>query len=156
MIKETHLSARKRTIPKGDLVFDISGVEKATESISPLAPNSALLEDWNNDRIRWKEYVERYLLQLYRDKRVDTLLDEIISLSMEGDVWLVGLEEDYPCPRFLVKQIIEKVLYERKVVASMKDYAEQYHKFKNMTKSQTIKMKKSGFSCSSPVSRLPG
>jgi hypothetical protein len=85
-----------------------------------------------------------------------SLLDEIISLSMERDVWLVGLEEDYPCPRFLVKQIIEKVLYERKVVVSMKDYAEQYHKFKNMTKSQTFKMKKSSLSCSGPTSRLPG
>jgi hypothetical protein len=145
-----------RTIPKGDLVFDISEFEKARGSISPLAPNPALLEDWNSDRIRWKEYVERYLLQLYRDKMAGSLLDEIISLSMERDVWLVGLEEDYPCPRFLVKQIIEKVLYERKVVVTMKDYAEQYHKFKNMTKSQTIKMKKSSLSCSGPTSRLPG
>ena len=103
-----------------------------------------LLEDWNNDRIRWKEYVEKYFLQLYHNQRARSLLDEIISLSMERDVWLVGLEKNYPCHRFLLKQIIEKVLYERKAIASMGDYSEQYRKFKNMTKSQAFKMKKLG------------
>jgi hypothetical protein len=42
-----------------------------------------------------------------------------------------------------VKQIIEKILYERKVIASLEDYSEQYRKFKNMTQSQTAKAKKS-------------
>jgi hypothetical protein len=115
-----------------------------------------LLEDWNNDRIRWKEYVERYFLQLYHDQRAGSLLDEIISLSMERNVWLVGLEKDYPCHRFLLKQIIEKVLYEKKVIAFMNDYSEQYRTFKNMTKSQAIKMKKGGSPSSVPASRLPG
>ena len=143
MIKETHRSAKKRTIPKGDLVFDISGVRQGRQSLNQLAPSRQLLEDWQNDRIRWKEYVERYFLQLYHDQRARSLLDEIIALSMERDVWLVGLEQDYPCQRFLVKQIIEKILYERKVIASLEDYSEQYRKFKNMTKSQIAKAKKS-------------
>lgn len=156
MIKETHLSAKRRTIPKGDLIFDISGFGKGRRSISPLAPSPVLSEDWNNDRIRWKEYVERYFLQLYHDQRAGSLLDEIISLSMERDVWLVGLERDYPCHRFLLKQIIEKVLYERKVIASMKDYSEQYRKFKNLTKSQAFKIRKSGSHSLLPASRLPG
>lgn len=156
MIKETYLSAKKRTIPKVDLVFDISGFGKERRSISPLAPSLMLLEDWNNDRIRWKEYVERYFLQLYHDQRARSLLDEIISLSMERDVWLVGLEKTYPCHRFLLKQIIEKVLYERKAIASMEDYSEQYREFKNMTKSQAFKMKKSSSPSSVPTSRLLG
>lgn len=156
MIKETHRSVKKRTIPKGDVIFDITGFKKDRRSVSPLAPSRLLLEDWNNDRIRWKEYVERYFLQLYHDQRAGILLDEIISLSMERDVWLVGLEKDYPCPRFLLKQVIEKVLYERKVIASMKDYSEQYYKFKNMTRSQANKTKKSGLSSPVPSSRLPG
>ena len=156
MIKETHLSARKRAIPKGDFIFDITGFGKGKRSTSPLAPSRLLLEDWNNDQIRWKEYVERYFLQLYHDQRAGSLLDEIISLSIKRDVWLVGLEKGYPCPRFLLKQVIEKVLYERKVIASMKDYSDQYHKFKNMTRSQAIKTKKSGLSSPVPASRLPG
>ena len=156
MIKETYLSAKKRTIPKVDLVFDISGFGKERRSISPLAPSLMLLEDWNNDRSRWKEYVERYFLQLYHDQRARSLLDEIISLSMERDVWLVGLEKTYPCHRFLLKQIIEKVLYERKAIASMEDYSEQYREFKNMTKSQAFKMKKSSSPSSVPTSRLLG
>jgi len=150
VIKETHLSVRKRTIPKGDLIFNISGFGKGRRSITPLAPGRVLLEDWNNDRIRWKEYVERYFLQLYHDKRAGILLDKITSLSMERDVWLVGLEKDYPCHRFLLQQIIEKILYERKVIASIKDYSDQYRKFKNLTKSQAIKMK-----TSCPSSSLP-
>jgi hypothetical protein len=156
VIKETYLSAKKRTIPKVDLVFDISGFGQERRSISPLAPSLMLLEDWNNDRIRWKEYVERYFLQLYHDQRARSLLDEIISLSMERDVWLVGLEKTYPCHRFLLKQIIEKVLYERKAIASMEDYSEQYREFKNMTKSQAFKMKKSSSPSSVPTSRLLG
>lgn len=156
MIKETHLSAKKKTIPKGDLIFDISGFRKGRRSISPLAPSRVLLEDWNNDRMRWKEYVERYFLQLYHDQRAGSLLDEIISISMERDVWLVGLEKEYPCHRFLLMQIIQKILYERGVIASVTDYSEQYGKFKNMTKSQTINVKTSGAHSSVPASRLPG
>jgi uncharacterized protein YeaO (DUF488 family) len=156
VIKETHLSAKKRTIPKGDLIFDISRFRKGRRSISPLAPSRMLLEDWNNDRMRWKEYVERYFLQLYHDQRAGSLLDEIISISMERDVWLLGLEKEYPCHRFLLMQIIEKVLYERGVIASVTDYSEQYGKFKNMTKSQTINVKTSGAHSSVPAPRLPG
>lgn len=156
MIKETHLSATKKAISKGDLIFDISGFGKGQRSTNPLTPRRVLLEDWDNDRIKWKEYVERYFLQLYRDRRAGSLLDEIISLSMEKDVWLVGLEKDYPCHRFLLKQTIEKALYERKAIASVKDYSQQYCKFKNMTKSQAIKMKKSGSPFLVPASRLPG
>ena len=121
MIKETHLSAKKRTIPKGDLIFDISGSRKGRRSISPLAPSHLLLEDWDNDRMRWKEYVEKYFLQLYHDQTAGSLLEEIISISMERDVWLVGLEKEYPCHRFLLMQILEKVLFERKVIASVTD-----------------------------------
>jgi uncharacterized protein YeaO (DUF488 family) len=156
VIKETYLSAKGRTIPKGDLVFDISGSGKARRPMSSLAPNRVLLEDWNEDRIKWKEYVERYFQQLASDPRARSLLDEIISLTTERDVWLVGLEKDYPCHRFLVKQIIEKVLYERKVIASVEDYSEQYRTFKNMTKSQAAKMKTSGSPSSVLPSLLPG
>jgi hypothetical protein len=53
-------------------------------------------------------------------------------------------------------QIIEKVLFERKVIASVTDYSEQYGKFKNMTKSQAIQVKKSGGHSSVPAPRLPG
>lgn len=156
MIKETHLSAKKRIIPKGDLIFDISGFRKGRRSISPLAPSPLLSEDWDNDRIRWKEYVEKYFLQLYHDRRAGSLLEEIISIAMERNVWLVGLEKEYPCHRFLLIQIIEKVLFERKVIASVKDYSEQYGKFKNMTKSQAIQVKTSGGHSSVPAPRLPG
>ncbi len=83
-------------------------------------------------------------------------MDEIISISMERDVWLVCLEKEYPCHRFLLMQIIEKVLYERGVIASVTDYSEQYGKFKNMTKSQAINVKTFGAHSSAPAPRLPG
>ena len=154
MIKETCFSGKERIIPKGDVVFDISGLGKGRHSTRLLAPSRKLLEDWNEDRMKWKEYVERYFQQLYDDQRARNLLEEVISLSMEKDVWLVGLEKDYPCHRFLLKQIVEKVLFERKVIDSLEDYSEQYHTFKNMTKSQVMRMKKSGNSSPVPPSRL--
>lgn len=155
MIKETCQSESKEAIRQGSLVFDVSGFGRGKQSVSSLTPSRVLLEDWNEDRITWKEYVERYFQQLYNDQRARSLLQEIISLSMKRDVWLVGLEKDYPCHRFLLKQIVEKVLYERKVITSVEDYSEQYRKFKNMTRSQIIKTKKSG--CPPPIHipRLP-
>ena len=155
MIRETSLSERKKGIPTGDLVFDVSGCGGEGQPISSLAPSRVLLKDWNGDRIRWKEYVERYFQQLYDDRRARSLLEEIISLSMERDVWLVGLEKDYPCHRFLLKQIVEKVLYERRVITSVEDYSEQYRKYKNMTRSQIITTKKSGSPPPIPIPRLP-
>jgi hypothetical protein len=74
---------------------------------------------------------------------------------MKRDVWLVGLEKDYPCHRFLLKQIVEKVLYERNVITSVGDYSEQYRKFKNMTRSQIIKTKNSGPPPPIHIPRLP-
>ncbi len=154
MIKETCFSGKERIIPKGDVVFDISGLGKGRHGTRLLAPSRKLLEDWNEDRIKWKEYVERYFQQLYDDQRARNFLKEVISLSMEKNVWLVGLEKDYPCHRFLLKQIVEKVLFERKVIDSLEDYSEQYRMFKNMTKSQVMRMKKSGNSSPVPPSRL--
>ena len=155
MIRETHLRGKEKRIPRGDIVFDITGVgSKDSRSVSPLAPSRLLLDDWNNDRIRWKDYVERYFLQIYQDQKAMLLLNRIISLSMEKDIWLVGLEQDYPCQRFLLKQIIEKVLYERKVVSSVRDYSEEYRKCKNLTKSQVFRMKKSNPSVPIPPSLL--
>lgn len=156
MIKEACLSEGKRIIPKGDVVFDVSGLGKGRQRTTLLAPSRKLLEDWNEDRIRWKEYVERYFQQLYHDQEAMSLLQEVISLSVERDVWLVGLEKDYPCHRFLLKQVVEKVLYERRVIASMEDYSEQYRTFKNMTKSQVMRMKKPSLSSPVPPSRLLG
>ncbi|MCK5551550.1 MAG: DUF488 family protein [Deltaproteobacteria bacterium] len=155
MIKEACQSKSKRAIRKGDLVFDVSGFGRGRQSGSSLTPSRVLLEDWKGDRIRWKEYVERYFQQLYNDQGARSLLQEIISLSMERDVWLVGLEKDYPCHRFLLKQIVEKVLYERKTIASVEDYSEQYRTFKNMTRSQIIKVKKSGSPPPIPIPCLP-
>jgi uncharacterized protein YeaO (DUF488 family) len=154
VIKETCFSGKERIIPKEDVVFDISGLGKGRHRTRLLAPSRKLLEDWNEDRIKWKEYVERYFQQLYDDQRARNLLEEVISLSMEKDVWLVGLEKDYPCHRFLLKQIVEKVLFEREVIDSLEDYSEQYRTFKNMTKSQVIRLKKSGNSSPVPPSRL--
>jgi hypothetical protein len=156
VIKEACLSEGKRIIPEGDVVFDISGVRTGRQRTTPLAPSRKLLEDWNEDRIRWKEYVERYFQQLYHDQEALSLLEEVISLSVERDVWLVGLEKEYPCHRFLLKQVVEKVLYERRVIASVEDYSEHYRTFKNMTKSQVMGMKKPGNSSSVPPSRLLG
>jgi hypothetical protein len=154
VIKETCLSETKRAIRKGALVFDVSGFGRRGEPVCSLTPGHVLLEDWNENRIRWKEYVERYFQQLYNDQRAGSLLQEIISLSMERDVWLVGLEKDYPCHRFLLKQIVEKVLYERRVIASVEDYSEQYRQFKNMTRFQIIKTKKSGSPPPVPIPHL--
>ncbi len=148
MIKDTYYSVRKRVVPQGDVVFDISRFRKKKAAISPLAPSQDLLRDWNEDRIVWKEYVERYYQELKAKKEVDPLIGKIADLAAHEDVWLVCMEREYPCHRFLVKEVIERILVARGILEEPEDYSELFVVYKNLTRSEIKGMrerrKKSG------------
>lgn len=136
MIKETYYSVRKKIVPQRDVVFDISRFRKKKVDISPLAPSQDLLRDWNEDRIVWKEYVERYYQELKTKKEVDPLIAKIADLAAQEDVWLVCMEREYPCHRFLVKQVIERILVARGILKDPEDYSELFVLHKNLTRSE--------------------
>jgi uncharacterized protein YeaO (DUF488 family) len=136
MIRETYLAVKKRVVPPEDVVLDISRFRKKNENISPLAPSRELLYDWNQDRMTWKDYVERYYQELRENREAASLIQEIADQASQKDVWLVCLERGYPCHRFLVKQIIERMLVGRGVLQEPEDYSEHYNLCKNLTRSE--------------------
>jgi uncharacterized protein YeaO (DUF488 family) len=136
VIKETYYSVRKKIVPQRDVVFDISRFRKKKVAISPLAPSQDLLRDWNEDRIVWKEYVERYYQELKAKKEVDPLIAKIADLAAQEGVWLVCMEREYPCHRFLVKQVIERILVARGILKEPEDYSELFVLHKNLTRSE--------------------
>jgi len=142
MIKETYLSAKRKVVLPGDMVLDISRFRKKNGDISPLAPSRQLLNDWNKGRIVWKEYVERYYQALRQNKDASPLIEEIADLAVQEDVWLVCVEKEYPCHRFLVKQIIERILVARGALKEPEDYSEDYRVCKNLTRSEIMAMRK--------------
>jgi len=136
MIKETSTSSKKRVVPQGDVVLDISRSKKNKTDVSAFAPSQGLQNDWKQGRIVWKQYVERYYGELRENEEVSSLITEIADLAVEEDVWLVSMEREYPCHRFLVKQIIERILAARGVLKEPEDYSESYRSCKNLTHSQ--------------------
>jgi uncharacterized protein YeaO (DUF488 family) len=138
MIKETYRAVKKKVVSQGDVVLDISRFRKKKGDVSPLAPSRELLKDWNQDRIVWKDYVERYYQQLRENKAATSLIEEIAHLAAREDVWLVCMERGYPCHRFLVKEIVEKMLVARGVFEESEDYSEYYRLYKNLTRSEIM------------------
>ena len=133
MIRDTYYSIKNKVIPQEDVVLDISRFRKRKADISPLAPSQELLDDWNQGRIVWKEYVERYYQELRENEAVHSLIQHIADLAAREDVWLVCMEKQYPCHRFLVKEVIERILVARGLLEKTEDYSERYGLFKNLT-----------------------
>jgi uncharacterized protein YeaO (DUF488 family) len=138
MIREIAVSDRKRTIRPDDVVFEIYRSREQGRNTSPLAPSHDLMSDWNAGRAVWKEYVERYYTELRANREATSLMERMADLAAKKDVWLVGLEEGYPCPRFLVKQIIERMLVARGVLNEPEDYSAQYGACKNLTRAEIL------------------
>lgn len=143
MIRETYLAARKRVVLPGDVVLDISRFRKKKGEISPLAPSQELLDDWNQGRIVWKAYVERYYQELKENNEASSLIEGIAELAAGKDVWLVCKEREYPCHRFLVKQVIERILAARGVLMEPEDYSEHYDRYKNYTRPEITALRQS-------------
>lgn len=143
MIKETYLAVRKKIVPPADMVLDISRFRKKEGEISPLAPSRELLNDWNQDRLPWKDYVERYYQELKEKKEASSAIQQIADLAAEQDVWLVCMEKEYPCHRFLVKETVERILVAQGVLNKPKDYSEYYRLYKNLTRSEITTLSRS-------------
>lgn len=128
-IKETYKG--DPNIPPGAFVMDISPF-----SGSPLSPSHELMDAWWSDTITWKEFVEKYYQEIFSKPLANDLIKWIIENSQKGDIWLVCEEREYPCHRYLIKYIIEKVHLERGLKEEVEDYSEHYRTFKNRRISQ--------------------
>jgi hypothetical protein len=51
-----------------------------------------------------------------QSKAAHSLIQHLADLAAREDVWLVCMEKEYPCHRFLVKEVIERMLVARGVL----------------------------------------
>jgi hypothetical protein len=118
-------------LPEGTFVMDISPY-----SGSPLSPSGELMDAWWGDKITWKEFVERYFQEIFSNPHAKEIIDLLIESSQKMDIWLICDEKEYPCHRYLIKSIVERVHMERGLTDNLDDYSEEYNEFKNKRLSQ--------------------
>jgi len=130
-IKETYIG--DPCIPIDAHVVDVSH-----RAGSPLSPSFELMDAWSGDDIPWKEFVERYLEEISSRPLANELMKQIIESSQKMDIWILCEEKEYPCHRYLIKYLVERVHFERGLMESFDDYVEEYQRFKNKRRSQII------------------
>lgn len=107
MLKESYL-AKMRRLPK-DIVKIV--VTRAVGHV--LSPSNALLWDYKNGNITWEEY-ERRFYQEMDNEIAKKAMREIKLLAKDRDVFLICYEKQYPCHRFLLIDMINKLDEEEK------------------------------------------
>jgi len=140
-LKETYLAVKNLTIPHQEIVVDVTPLRKGSK-LSPLAPEAALSKQWSQNGLVWKEYVERYYQQIQAGKEAMNLLTWLIETSARETVWLVGLEKEYPGPRFLIIEVVDKVHHARGIISSPREYSTYYALYKNLDRGRIALMKK--------------
>ncbi len=140
-LKETYLSSNKKPGPADVHVIDVTPLRRG-RMLNPLAPEEALSREWSRNEIPWKVYVERYYHQIKNSEEANHVLNWIIEHSATETIWLIGLETEYPGPRFLIIEVVDKVHHARGVIDAPRDYSDLYEQYKNLTLAQISRLKK--------------
>ena len=81
---------------------------KIDEWHKELAPSKELLSDWNNGKIDWQEYEQRYHKEMDAQKES---IQQIATRSRTETITLLCKEEtDEHCHRRLLKKLIEECI----------------------------------------------
>jgi uncharacterized protein YeaO (DUF488 family) len=102
MLKESYL-ANARNLPKNVIKIVVT---RSAEHM--LSPSKKLLWDYKNGRIDWDGYVKTFYREMDNPACV-AVMREIKKLANENDVYLLCYEKKYPCHRFLLLDMIEKL-----------------------------------------------
>ncbi len=138
---ETHFAIQAKTVPPYSMVVNVTPLRRG-RMLNPLAPDEPLSREWSANTLAWKDYVERYYRQIHEDPAATGLLNWIIDKAADEDVWLVGLEKEYPGARFLVIEVVDKVHAARGIIKSARQYADLYWRYRDMTRSEIDFLKK--------------
>jgi hypothetical protein len=140
-LKETYLAAKRRPPVAGVHLIDVTPLRKG-RMLSLLAPDEELTRAWSRNEIKWKEYVELYYRQIQKNEAATHLLNWIIEHSATETVWIRGLEKEYPGPRFLIIEVVDKVHSARRLIDAPRDYSDLYERYKNLTRFQITLIQK--------------
>lgn len=107
MLKESYLAVMK------NLPNDSVKIVVTRRAGSVLSPSWDLLDDYKSGKINWDGYVERFKQEMNNDICI-AAMRKIKWLSKDKDVYLICYEKRYPCHRFLLIDMINKLDEENK------------------------------------------
>jgi len=84
-------------------------IEVTRSAGSVLSPSWALLNDYKAKKITWDGYIERFLREMDNPLARDTMVS-LGNLSKKKDVYLVCFERKGNCHRFLLLDMIRKLV----------------------------------------------
>ena len=102
MLKESYLAVMKN-LPK-DAVKIV--VTRTAGSI--LSPSWNLLDDYKSGKINWDGYMERFNNEMNNDRCIAEMR-KIKWMAKDRDVYLICYEKRFPCHRFLLVDMINKL-----------------------------------------------
>lgn len=109
MLKESYLSNIKNLPENAEKII----VTRTAGHV--LSPSKALLWDYKKGRINWDQYTERFRHEMNNDVCI-AAMRKIKWLSKIRDIYLICYEKKYPCHRFLLIEMINKLDEEDKKV----------------------------------------
>lgn len=102
MLKESYLAVMKN-LPKDSVKIVVTRTAG-----SVLSPSRDLLDDYKNGKIDWNGYVERFMQEMNNDICIATMR-KIKWIAKSKDVYLICYEKRFPCHRFLLVDMINKL-----------------------------------------------
>ena len=76
---------------------------------SVLSASKELLYDYKDGRINWQEFEVRFRKEILSNPAASAELKRLKELSREKDVYLICYEKNYPCHRFILIDLINKL-----------------------------------------------
>lgn len=102
MLKESYLAIMKR------LPVDAITIVVTRRAGSLLSPSWDLLKDYKNGKVDWNGYVERFKKEMDNELCI-IQMRQIKEMAKIKDVYLICYEKRYPCHRFLLIDMINKL-----------------------------------------------
>jgi uncharacterized protein YeaO (DUF488 family) len=101
MLKESYISLWK-TLPA-----DAIKVRVARPSI--LSASKELFTAYKTGKISWEEFEKRFRKEIQSNPKAMAELKRLKTLSQTKDVYLICYEKNYPCHRFILMDLIQKL-----------------------------------------------
>lgn len=107
MLKESYL-AKMGNLPENSVKIVVT---RTAEHV--LSPSKGLLWEYKKGRITWEHYIERFRQEMNNDVCI-AAMRKIKWMAKTQDVYLICFEKTYPCHRFLLIDMINKLDEENK------------------------------------------
>jgi len=102
MLKESYL-ANMKNLPENAVKIVVTRTAGHV-----LSPSWGLLNDYRHGKINWEKYVERFEQEMNNDVCI-AAMRKIKWEAKSKDTYLICYEKSYPCHRFLLIDMINKL-----------------------------------------------